>query len=87
MYYITIQDAKTIIGDLDRRRHVHLHHGELPDARPDALLPPDAQEVPCEALRRHDWDGRYAADYDGESAADDANAAGAEGAADTTCPR
>ena len=88
MYYITIQDVKAIIGDLDLRLHrdVHRHHGERPDARPDALLPPDVQEAPCDVLHRHDWDGEHAGDCDGESAADNASAA-AEAVEDTTCPR
>ena len=82
---------KAIIGDLDlhlRRdvhRRVHRHHGERPDARRDALLPPDVQEVPCDVLRHHGWDDKHAADYDEESAADDASAAAV--AADTTYPR
>ena len=89
MYYITIQDVKAIIGDLDlhrvcRHRRVHHHEGR-PDVRQAALLRRDAQEAPCDVLRRHDWDGRCAADYDEESAADDASAAAV--AADTTYPR
>ena len=87
MYYITIQDVKAIIGDLGllRRRDVLRHHGERPDARRDVLLPPDVQEVPCDVLRHHGWDDKHAADYDEESAADDASAAAV--AADTTYPR
>ena len=76
---------KAIIGDLDLRRRVCRHHGERPDVRQDALLRLDAQEEFCDALRRHDLDGKHVADCDGESAADDAIAA--EGAEDTTCPR
>ena len=95
MYYITIQDVKAIIGDRGRRhayrRHAyHRHglplHGERPDARQDVPLPPGVQEARCGALRRHDWDDRHAGDYDEESAADDASAAGVA-AAGSTCPR
>ena len=39
MYYITIQDMKAIIGDLD----LHRRHEEWLDARRDALLPPDGR--------------------------------------------
>ena len=90
MYYITIQDVKAIIGDRGRRHAYRRRglplHGEQPDARQDVLLPPDVQEAPYGALRRHDWDGRHAEDCDEESAADDASATEAEEAG-TTCLR